>query len=111
MDWIVTGQTTSAIVAATGFLLILLAGRREARGDLGAARRLVRLGGWPALAGALSLALLSGGASPRAIYCALLFSFSGCAGLLAGLSGKPRPTGQIAAVLYVAGLLILVAAA
>jgi hypothetical protein len=110
MDWTVTGQTTSAIVAATGFLLILLAGRREARGDLQAARRLVRLGGWPAFSGALSLALLAGLADPLAIAGAMTFAVSGCAGLLAGLSGKPRPTGQFAAALFIAGLLILATA-
>ena len=103
MDWTVTGQTTSALVAATGFLIILLAGRREARGKLQEARRLARLGGWPALAGALSVALLSS-ALP-----ALLLAFAGFAGLLAGLSGKPRPTGQIAAILFAAVLLLLVA--
>jgi hypothetical protein len=104
MDWTVTGQTASALVAATGFSIILLAGRREARGKLREARRLARLGGWPALAGALSLALLS------SVLPALLLAPSGFAGLLAGLSGKPRPTGQIAAILFAAGLLLLVAA-
>jgi len=107
MDWTVTGQTTSALVAATGFLLILLAGRREAAGDLQAARRLARLGRWPALAGALSLALLSCRANPLAIVCSTLFALAGLSGLLAGLSGKPRPTGQIAAILFAAGLLLL----
>jgi len=100
MNWTVAGQTASAMVAATGFLLLLLAGRREAGGELREAARLARLGGWPALAGAASLALLSS-ALP-----ALLFALSGFAGLLAGLSGKPRPTGQIAAILFAAGLLL-----
>jgi hypothetical protein len=109
MDWTVTGQTTAAIVAATGFLLILLAGRREARGRLRESRGLVRLGGWPALAGSFSLALLGGIAEAQAIYSALLFCFSGFAALLAGLSGKPRPTGQIGAILFLAGLLVLAA--
>ena len=109
MDWTVTGQTTAAIVATTGFLLILLAGRREARGDLQESRRLVRLGGWPALAGSFSLAMLGGIAGAQAIYSAILFCLSGFAGLLAGLSGKPRPTGQIAAILFLAGLLVLAA--
>jgi hypothetical protein len=109
MDWTVTGQTTAALVAATGFLLILFAGRCEARGKLEEARRLVRLGGWPALAGSFSLVILGGVAGAQAVYAAILFCLAGFAGLLAGLSGKPRPTGQIAATLFLAGLLVLAA--
>jgi hypothetical protein len=107
MDWTVAGQTAAAAVGAAGFAAILLAGRREARGELEEARRLVRLGGWPALAGATSLALLSGGAAPLPLVSASLLVLSGFAAMLAGLSGKPRPTGHFAALLFAAGLLLL----
>jgi hypothetical protein len=97
-------------VAAVGFFLILSAGRHEARGELVSAARLVRLGGWPALAGAVSLALLSCRGDRMTIGAALAFCLSGFAGLLAGLSGKPRPTGQVAALMFIAGLIMIAAA-
>jgi hypothetical protein len=111
-----SGQITSLIAAivaaAAGFLTILLAAGREARGELRVARRLVRLGGWPATAGAFGTAVLihTAASGPLAIASAVLICSAGLAGLLAGLSGKPRPTGHFAAGLFLAGLLLLLAA-
>jgi hypothetical protein len=108
-----TALVAAAVTAAAGLLMILLAGAREARGELRAARRLVRLGGWLAVPGTFGTAVLIHTASsgPFAIAAAAIVLCSGFAGLLAALSGKPRPSGHFATLLFIAGLLALLAAA
>jgi hypothetical protein len=64
-----------------------------------------------ALPGVVSLALV-GISSPEAVSLsasATTILAAGCAGLLAGLSGKPRPTGYLAAVLVVASAVAWIA--
>jgi len=121
--------TAAGAVAATGCHLVLHAGRLEGGGRLVASRELVRAGGKTMFLGAdLAVALtlaslldpsgptraaLASGGAPAAA--ALFLGASGCAaggfaGLLAGISGKPRPSGPVAAGLYVAGQLVLVSA-
>ena len=109
--------------------LVLAAGRLEAGGRWRAARRQVRLGGKLMFIGIFSqlvlmwtdllfrprfrlsivrevpLAALALAGGMLALGCAAF------AGLLGGLSGKPRPSGGFAALLYVCGLTALVAAA
>lgn len=117
MDSPMPGQLTALIAAAVtavaGLLMILLAGGREARGELGAARRLVRLGGWLAVPGSFGSAVLihTAASGPFALAGALFFFGAGFTALLAALSGKPRPSGHFAAALFLAGLLCLLAAA
>jgi hypothetical protein len=108
-----TALTAAAVTAAAGLLMILLAGAREARGELSPARRLVRLGGWLAVPGSFGTAVLfhTAASGPIAIAGAVLVSGAGFAGLLAALSGKPRPSGHFAAALFLAGLLCLLATA
>ncbi len=114
-------------VTPTGVSLALEAGRRERRGRLRSARRLVRLGGRMAFVGSglqlivLFVVLLGqsaavlderlGPAMVPLLAGAILLGLSGFAGLLAGLSGKPRPSAQFAALLYLAALLTLTAVA
>lgn len=121
--------TAAGAVVAAGCHLVLHAGRLEGGGRLLASRELVRVAGKTMFLGAdlvvaLTLAslldpagptraaLASGGAPAAA---ALFLGAAGCAaggfaGLLAGISGKPRPSGPVAAGLYVAGQLVLVSA-
>jgi hypothetical protein len=107
-----TALIAAIVISAAGLLMVLLAGGREARGELPAARRLVRLGGWLAVPGAFGTAVLMPAAAPGplAIAGALLVCCGGFAGLLAALSGKPRPSGHFAVALFLAGLLCLLAA-
>ena len=128
---IVPGAFTAAgAVAAAGLGLVLHAGRLEGRGVHDLARALARAGGKAMFLGsdllvALVLVSLIDASGPArgalaqdglpaasALFlgagsCAL----GGFAGLLAGISGKPRPSGGVAAALYGGGLLVLVAAA
>jgi hypothetical protein len=118
------------VAAIVGCARILLAGRLEARGELERAARAARRGGflmagstlstvasWPALAATLPDALqeaffvTSNLPLPAAAAGMLLTVLSGFVGLLAGLSGKPRPTGAFAALLLVAGIAGVVLAA
>lgn len=96
--------------AAAACAALVHAGAREGRGDLESARRIARPAGFLAACAALAqLALAvawtwSGSASTWGIIGALAVIASGWAALLAGLSGKPRPTGWAAAVLVVCGI-------
>jgi len=94
--------------------MVLRAGRLEAEGRLVEARRGARQGGFLAALGSLLAAVgaaalpVAGGAS-RGLAAALLLS-SGFAALLAGLSGKPRPTGWAALALLVGGIVVALVA-
>lgn len=103
--------TAAGTVAALGCHLVLHAGREESsRGE--APRHLLRAGGKLMLVGAAlaaglcGIALASWAALPGALACAA----GGFAGLLAGISGKPRPSGPLAAMLYAVGVVLLCAA-
>jgi putative Mn2+ efflux pump MntP len=107
------------IVTVPGCAMVIMAGQAERRGSLERARRDVRRGGFlmaagaviQALPGVVSLALV-GISSPEAVSLsasATTILAAGCAGLLAGLSGKPRPTGYLAAVLVVASAVAWIA--
>jgi len=103
-------------VVTTGCLLLLHAGRLERLGHLHPARRQTRRGGLLTCAGLLGLITLvltmpSAGYSlsrPTLLTGTLLLAGSALAALLAGLSGKPRPTGWFAGLLYLIGLLVLI---
>jgi hypothetical protein len=95
---------------AMGCGLVLRAGRLEADGRLEEARRGARQGGFIAAIGSLLAAVGAAtlpaqrGVSPGVV--AGLLLASGFAALLAGLSGKPRPTGWAAAALLAAGVAV-----
>ncbi len=99
--------------AWVGCFLALQAGRRESRGQLGAARRGIRLGGFlicGGAAGAVVAALVALISYPASSGCPLLLTAalvslggSGFVALLAALSGKPRPSGTFAVALYLTG--------
>jgi hypothetical protein len=107
--------------AATGSWLVLHAGALERRGALPQARAVVWLGGRLMASGALALLtvhvvrLAISGPADEGLVTSLVaasgLAGAGFAGLLAGLSGKPRPTGPLAVLLYVAALAMLIAAA
>ena len=106
-----------------GGYVMLEAGRREARGRLGAARRQVRLGGQLAFLGTFAqLVLLWRDLLFLPAFRRALLVESGTAGvilllgmvclfcaafvaILAGLAGKPRPSAYFATLFYVLGLL------
>ncbi len=100
--------------ACLGCYLTLDAGRREGRGDLGAARREIRLGGFLICGGAVGVlvvalvALVSCTALPSSplFVTAALACLGGSAftALLAALSGKPRPSGTFAVMMFLAGV-------
>jgi hypothetical protein len=109
--------------AVVGCARILLAGRLESRGRLERARAVARRGGfvmagaslatvasWPALAATLPHPLRraffvdSELALPVAAAGMLVTVLAGFVGLLAGLTGKPRPSGWLAAALLLVGL-------
>jgi hypothetical protein len=96
--------------------LILLAGWREEAGRGVEARLIARRGGFGMAIGAtlqvvsavlwyLAARDLSRSAVWSAVIAMLATGLSGFVGLLAGLSGKPRPSGGFAAVLFLTGLL------
>ena len=87
-----------AAVVAAGCGLLFSAGRLESVGELEAARRRARAGGFVAAAGSLTAAAAAL-ASPAVVALTL---GAGLAGLLAGASGKPRPTVWLAAALLLA---------
>lgn len=94
--------------------LVVSAGRREADGGLVEAKRLARRGGWLATLGSLvagvgALALPEAAGSWRFVAAGLLLA-AGFAALLAGLSGKPRPTGWLALALLAGGAAVGVVA-
>jgi hypothetical protein len=86
---------------ALGCGLLLRAGRLEAAGQLIEARRVARQGGF---LGALGSLVAAAGAPQLAP--AMLLLASGFAALLAGLSGKPRPTGWAAVALLITGAVV-----
>ena len=86
---------------ALGCGLLLRAGRLEAEGRLVEARRVGRQGGFLGAIGSLLAAAGAGRPAP-----AVLLLASGFAALLAGLSGKPRPTGWAAFALLVTGAVV-----
>jgi hypothetical protein len=109
----------SLLLGTVGVTVLLRAGRDYVRGDLDGARRTGRRGGWLLCAGDTALALfvtaawLSGAAlsGPSGLPGAVLAAAAGFAGLLGGLSGKPRPAGEIAALLHFATALCVAFAA
>jgi hypothetical protein len=116
-------------LAAVGCWRLVASGRWEARGNVEGARRLARNGGF-LLAGATLGHLATGawllaGLDPRArgllldprgasLLALVVGGFAALAaawiGLLAGLSGKPRPSGMFAAGLFVLSLVALTGA-
>ena len=116
-------------VPTAGCYLMLHAGRLEAKGRLRAARRQVRLGGQLAFAGSLLLTVrvwtdlifrvslrkafvVDSGTTGMVLIGAIVAIGCGAfVAILAGLSGKPRPSGQVAALLYLGGLVGFIAAA
>ena len=99
---------------ALGCGMIVRAGRIEAEGRLVEARRGARLGGFLAALGSLLAAagaveLPAERGAARGVVAALMLA-SGFAALLAGLSGKPRPTGWAALLLLVAALVVALSA-
>lgn len=107
--------------ASAGCYLVLDAGRREAAGRWRMARRQARLGGsamlfgvllqlvavWSDLLFAVPFRRAVLGANDSALALALAMLALGLAafiGLVAGLAGKPRPSGYFAAAFYLAGL-------
>ncbi len=78
----------------------------EAEGRLEEARRRARQGGFLAAVGSLLAAVGSAALPTRSGLVAALMLASGFAALLAGLSGKPRPTGWAALALLVVGVVV-----
>ncbi len=91
---------------ALGCGMVVGAGRMEAEGRLEEARRRVRQGGFLAAVGSLLAAVGSAALPTNGGLVAALVLASGFAALLAGLSGKPRPTGWAALALLVAGVVV-----
>jgi len=116
--------------ATAGCFLLLVAGLRERRGRLGRARRIVSLGGRGMFLATAAHTLLLFAAllrlpsrlvrelveqAPQGVSLliggGIALGLAGFAGLLAGLSRKPRPSGMFAAILYLAALAALAAGA
>jgi hypothetical protein len=102
------------LVLALGCGMVVRAARLEARGQLVEARRGARLGGFLAALGSLLAAagaagLPAEGGAARGVVAGLMLA-AGFAALLAGLSGKPRPTGWAAALLLLAGVVVALSA-
>jgi len=95
---------TVAGPGAIGAQLLLRACRIEARGRIGTGRALARLGGQILFFGAAAVAVLGG---PAHVVAALVVALGGSAALLAGLAGKPRPSGPVAVALYGLGVVSL----
>jgi hypothetical protein len=98
---------------AFGCGMVVQAGRLEAEGRLVEAKRVARNGGFLAALGSLvaavgAAALPASAGVSRGIVAGLMLA-AGFAALLAGLSGKPRPTGWAAAALLAAGAVVAVA--
>jgi hypothetical protein len=99
---------------ALGCGMVIRAGRLEAEGRLVEARRGARHGGFLAALGSLLAAagaagLPADGGASRGVVAALMLA-SGFTALLAGLSGKPRPTGWAALLLLAAGVVVALSA-
>jgi hypothetical protein len=98
------------LLLAMGCGLVVRAGRLEAAGRLVEARRGARQGGVLAALGSLvgaagAAALASDSGASRGLVAGLVLA-SGFAALLAGLSGKPRPTGWGAVALLAAAVVV-----
>lgn len=108
-DWI---YTACGAPTTSGCYLLLVAGNAESRGRLATARRLARLGGLLAAIGALAQLApglwrfgnlpqqIASDSGTRAAVLSLGLAsamVAGLVGLLAGLSGKPRPSGHACA--------------
>jgi hypothetical protein len=91
---------------AMGCGMVVSAGRMEAEGRLEAARRRARQGGFLAALGSLLAAVGAAALPAQGGVVAALMLASGFAALLAGLSGKPRPTGWAALALLLAGIVV-----
>ena len=100
------------VAAGTAAVAILRAGVHERAGRLDEARRLVRRSGIALAIGAVLTAIIVGAHGLTALpsetmepvwllSSAALVLLAGWSALLAGLSGKPRPTGQAALLLWV----------
>ena len=94
--------------------MVLRAGRLEADGRLIEARRGARAGGFLAALGSVLAAAGAAGlpaerGALRGVVVALMLA-SGFAALLAGLSGKPRPTGWAALALLACGVIVALCA-
>ena len=103
------GGFLAHLLLAFGIALELRAGRLEADGNLVEARRTARRGGWIAAVGAPVAAVGAGLLPFHGAVVAGAMLASGFAALLAGLSGKPRPTGWAAAGLLAAGVIVAIA--
>jgi hypothetical protein len=105
------GFLARLVVLAMGCGMVLRASRLEAAGRLAEARRGARQGGFVAAVGSLLAAAGAAGLPARSgrmtAASAVLLLAAGGAALLAGLAGKPRPTGWLAAGLV--GVAIVVA--
>src|SRR5262245_43605691 len=104
------GFLSHLLLLAMGCALVVRAGRLEAAGELEQARRGARSGGFVAALGSLvaaagAVALPPAAGHERTIAAICLLA-SGAAALLAGLSGKPRPTGWAALALLAAGVVV-----
>ena len=103
------GFLAHLLLLAFGVALVLRAGRLEAQGNLVEAKRTVRRGGWVAAIGAPVAAVGAGSLPAHPAVVAIVMLVSGFAAWLAGLAGKPRPTGWAAAGLFVLGVVVAVA--
>ena len=104
----------SCLFLAMGCGVVVRAGRLEAAGDVVEARRGARHGGFLAALGSLvsataAVTLPDAAGNARGVVAGLMLA-SGFAALLAGLSGKPRPTGWAALLLLVAGVVVALSA-
>ena len=111
LPWLLLGA-----VAAAGCHTLLLGGRLERVGSLTVSRGQARLGGGLLALGALLLcgtaafsAVVHGRLGPGPAAGLLLLGLAGTAGLLAGLSRKPRPGGGVGVLCYVGGQLLILA--
>ena len=91
---------------AMGCGMVVGAGRMEAEGRLEESRRRARQGGFLAAVGSLLAAVGAAALPAHGGIVAVLMLASGFAALLAGLSGKPRPTGWGAHALFVSGIVV-----
>jgi hypothetical protein len=100
------------LLLAMGCGMVLRAGRLESGGELVQAKRVARQGGWLAgfgsLVAAVGAAALPASAPARGGVAGMMLG-AGFAALLAGLSGKPRPTGWAALALLLAGAVVGIA--
>jgi len=100
---IVPGLFTAIVGAgAIGAQILLAAGRIEAEGRVATARALARLSGQTLFVAAAAFVVLAGLAH---VVASLVVAFGGVTALLAGLAGKPRPSGAVAVLLAGLGLL------